>query len=232
MYIDSGVTRGISRSEEKMILHTMVAVMLFTAVGFPLAAQNESGDDTWEGYVFTESKTAFERSSGSRSRFVPSVTSFGSGGIGYVALPSPGAFSLQFGAGVYSLTDVPERRFRNTLVNETALAVPMYTGMRYDMYRAVDRSLDYTIFGSLIGGPVVGMSIPHQSGIANSMEALQLRWGAGGQAALGIEVFFSERWAGYAQLGVDGMGFTRRLGGERGYFGPAVGLGFGRILGR
>ncbi len=207
-------------------------VMVFVFFILPLSAQDVDKDDVYERYVFTESESAFQHSQSSRTRFIPGVSSFGSGGIAYYTMPSLRPFSWQFGLGLISINDVPDRHYRGTLVNETALAMPLYTGFRYDLYRSSEESIDYTFFSSFIGGPVIGMGIPDRSGFSNSMQATQFRWGAGGQVALGIEIFFGERWAGYVQAGVDAVGFTRPLGAQKGYLGPAIGLGFGRLLGR
>ncbi len=217
-----------------MKLHSLAVVVLLM-VGFcvlPLAAQENQEEKSYAQYVFNESETVFRQQQSSRSRFVPGVSSYGSGGIAYYTLSSLSPLSWQFGTGIFSISDVPDRHYRGTLVDETALAMPIYTGIRYDLYRASDEVIEYTVFSSFIGGPVVGMAIPNASGFANTLAATQFRWGAGGQAALGIEVFFGERWAGYVQAGVDAVGFTRPLGAEKGYLGPAIGLGFGRILGR
>ncbi len=215
--------------------HSALAVVVLTAIGFlvlPLAAQETVEEKSYTQFVFGESELAFRQQQSNRTRFIPGVSTYGSGGIAYYTLHSLSPFSWQFGAGFFSFNDVPDRHYRGTLVDETALALPIYTGIRYDLYRASDQVVDYTVFSSFIGGPVIGMAIPDGSGFANVLSATQFRWGAGGQAALGIEVFFSERWAGYVQAGVDAVGFTRPLGGEKGYLGPAIGLGFGRILGR
>lgn len=187
---------------------------------------------SYEHYVFTESESAFQFQRERQSRFVPSVSTFASGGTAYFTLPSLSPLSWQFGVGVFSFADVPDRQYRGTLVRETALAFPMYAGMRYDLYRSADTSVDYVLFGTLIGGPVFGLAIPDRSGFNNRLEAMQMRWGGGGQVAIGLEVFFSERWAGYIQGGVDAVGFTRTFGSERGYVGPTIGIGFGRIIGR
>lgn len=209
------------------------AVLLSVCILFsPLSAQETEDGETYDRYVFTESEAAFQQHPERRTRFVPGVSSFGSGGIAYYTMPSLSPLSWQFGVGIMSISDVPDRHYRGTLVNETALALPLYTGIRYDLHRSGDESISYSIFSSFIGGPVIGMGIPDRSGFTNSVQAAQFRWGAGGQAALGIEVFFSERWAGYVQAGIDAVGFTRPLGSDKGYLGPAIGLGFGRILGR
>jgi len=210
-----------------------VSILLFFGVFLlPLTAQETEQEEAYRQYVFSESETAFRQQPSSRTRFVPGVSSFGSGGIAYYTMASLSPLSWQFGTGLFSFSDVPDRRYRGTLVNETALALPLYAGVRYDLYRSGQESIHYAIFSSFIGGPVIGMGIPGRSGFTNSFQAAQLRWGAGGQAALGIEVFFSGRWAGYVQAGVDAVGFTRPLGADKGYFGPAIGLGFGRVLGR
>lgn len=198
----------------------------------PVSAQDPEQLNNYDRYVFRESETLFQQNQSGRARFLPGVSSFGSGGIGLFSLPSLSPFSWQFGAGLFSISGVADRQYRSTLVNERALALPLYTGVRYDVYRGSGGSVNYAIFGSLIGGPVIGMSVPDRSGFSATLEATKFRWGAGGQAALGFEMFFSERWAGYVQAGVDAVGFTRELGSEKGYFGPAFGLGFGRLLGR
>lgn len=210
-------------------------IAVLAAIGFmfyPLAAQEAEEKESYDRYVFTESETAFQQHQERRTRFIPAVSTFGSGGIAYYTMPSLSPLSWQLGIGILSFNDVPERQFRGTLVNETALALPLYTGFRYDFYRSNLETLNYSVFTSIIGGPVLGMGIPGGANFSNSMEGAQLRWGAGGQAALGVEVFFSERWAGYVQGGVDAVGFTRQLGAHKGYLGPAIGLGFGRVIGR
>jgi hypothetical protein len=207
-------------------------VLIFGLCAHHLNAQEPEREETYRQYVFKESETVFQYQRSARTRFVPGVSSFGSGGIALYTMPSYNPLSWQFGIGLFSFNDVPDRHYRGTLVSETVLALPLYTGIRYDLYRAGAKSIHYTVFSSFIGGPVIGMGIPDRSGFTNSLEAAHVRWGAGGQAALGIEVFFSERWAGYIQAGIDAVGFTRTLGTEQGYLGPAIGLGFGRVLGR
>lgn len=212
---------------------SIVIILLFSGLFFlPIAAQEAERHEDYREYVFRESEAAFQQESFSRTRFVPGVSTFGSGGIAYYTMASLSPLSWQFGSGMFSISDIPDRQYRGRLVNETALALPLYTGIRYDLYRSGDEATHFALFSSVIGGPVIGMGIPDRSGFTNSIQGAQLRWGGGGQAVLGIEVFFTERWAGYVQAGVDAVGFTRPLGASKGYFGPAFGLGFGRVLGR
>ena len=216
----------------KLSVRVFPLFAVFVLFILPLSSQEAEQEEVYERYVFSESEAAFKQHQSSRTRFIPGVSSFGSGGVAYYTLASMSPLNWQFGTGMFIFSDVPDRNYAGTLVDERALALPLYTGVRYDLYRSTEATLDYAIFSSLVGGPVIGMGIPDRSGFANSISAAQFRWGAGGQASLGIEMFFSERWAGYIQAGVDAVGFTRPLGGEKGYLGPAFGLGFGRILGR
>ena len=207
-----------------------ILVLIFGLIG-TLSAQDPDHD--YSAYVYTESDAAFHSNNReSRTRFLPSVSTFGSGGIAYYTLPSISASSWQIGTGMFAFSSVPDRYYRGPVANETALALPLYTGIRHDFYRTSERTLAFALFGSLIGGPVIGMNIPEGTGFSNSFGTMQVRWGAGGQAALGAELFFSDRWAGYVQVGVDAIGFTRNLGDRSSYFGPAIGLGFGRVIGR
>jgi len=216
--------------KQKLVSLSLIAFFLFCIL--PLKAQDTDETKTYDRYVFSESDAAFRQHQSNRTRFMPGVSSFGSGGIAYYTLASLSPLNWQFGTGMFVFNDVPDRHYGGTLVDETALALPLYTGIRYDLYRSSDAVLDYALFSSIIGGPVIGMGIPNQAGFVDNLSGTQFRWGAGGQLSLGLEMFFSERWAGYVQAGVDAVGFTRPLGGEKSYFGPAVGLGFGRIIGR
>ncbi len=190
-------------------------------------------EESYRTYVYSESNAAFHADRYSASaRFVPNVTTFGSGGVAYYSLPSFGTVSWHFGFGLYGLTDLPDRFYRGTLVDQRALAVPLYTGIKYDLLRTAGETIDLTLFTTLIGGPVFGMQMPATSDVRSDLAAMQLRWGLGGQSMLGVEVMFGEYWSGYMQAGVDMIGFTRDLGGKSAYFGPAFGLGIGRVIGR
>jgi hypothetical protein len=214
-----------------IILFCVIAALI--TMSAPAISQVEEEAESYREYVFAESMSAFSASSKeSRTRFVPSVATFGSGGVAYYTLPSLTSLSWQLGIGIYAMNDIPDRYYRGTLVDQTALALPLYTGFKYDLYRTNSRSIDMVFFTSLIGGPVIGMQMPVSDRSRPDFSATQFNWGAGAQSTLGIEFMFSENWAGYLQGGVDIIGFSRKLGDKATYFGPVVGLGVGRVIGR
>jgi hypothetical protein len=211
----------------------LLSTLLIIAGTTSALSQAEENAESYRQYVFTESQTAFSASSKeSGTRFIPNVTTFGSGGVAYYSLPSLSPMSWQFGIGIYAMSDIPDRYYRGTLVDQTALALPLYTGFKYDLYRTRSASFDMVLFTSLIGGPVIGMQMPVTDRLRTDFSAMQFSWGAGAQSTLGIEVMFTENWAGYLQGGVDLIGFSRKLGDKSTYFGPVIGLGIGRVIGR
>jgi hypothetical protein len=183
--------------------------------------------------VSAEQRLAFARSSYGQSMGALNVTSFGLAGRGYFTLGGRrGSSAMELSTGLtYAnpslITDTYLGGYR---YEQGLFMIPLYFGMRYNLFDGQAGTVDWSHFVRGGAGPVVGMLTPLGLEFFESLSHISFHWGLGGYAATGMEFIFDRTYSFFVQAGLDYTGFFHPVGG-RTYFGsPSFAIGFGRLI--
>lgn len=217
----------------------VVTVLLFAC---PVLAQDQSpslpsaippGIARVSPIVSAEQRLAYARSSYGQSLGALNFTSFGLAGKGYFNLGGRrGAASTELSTGLtYAnpslITDTYLGGYR---YEQGLFMVPVYLGMRYNLFVGQAGAVDWSHFIRGGAGPVVGMLTPLGLEFFESLSHISFHWGIGGYAATGLEFIFDQSYSFFFQAGLDYTGFFHPVGGQT-YFGsPSFAIGFGRLI--
>jgi hypothetical protein len=223
----------------------MKAFVLFViAVLFacPLLAQEQSSSlpsPTLPGIarvsplVSAEKRLAFARSSFGQSLGALNVSSFGLAGRGYFSIggrQGGSTMELSTGLGYANPSLISDTYLGGYRYAQGLFMVPIYFGMRYNLFEGQAGNVDWIHFLRGGAGPVVGMLTPLGLEFFESLSRLSFHWGLGGYAATGLEFIFDRDYSFFLQAGIDYTGFFRPVG-DRTYFGsPSFAIGFGRLI--
>ncbi len=161
------------------------------------------------------------------------VTSFSIGGRGYFSLGGQrGASVLELSTGLVAANAslIPETYLRGYRYSQGLFMIPVYLGMRYNLFDGQAGAMDWSHFirGGL--GPVMGMLTPLGLEFFESMSRTSFHWGAGGYALTGLEFTFDQSYNVFLQAGLDYTTFFHPVGDRRYFGGPSFAIGFGRLI--
>lgn len=183
--------------------------------------------------VTAEKRLAYARSSYGQSLGALNVTSFGLAGRGYFTIGGRrGSSTTEFSTGLsYANSSLITDTYLGGYRYEQGLfMVPLYFGLRYNLFEGRAGTVDWSHFVRGGAGPVIGMLTPLGLDFFELLNRISFHWGLGGYAATGLEFVFDQSYSVFLQAGVDYTGFFHPVG-DRSYFGsPSFAIGFGRLI--
>ena len=183
--------------------------------------------------VSAEQQLAHARSSYGQSLGSLTVSSYGLAGRGYFRLGRQRGASmteLSTGLGYANSSFVSDTYLAGYRYEQGLFMIPVYLGMRYNLFEGQAGATDWSHFVRGGAGPVVGMLTPVGLEFFESLSHISFHWGLGGYAATGLEFTFDQTYSFFLQAGIDYTGFFHPVG-DRTYFGgPSFAIGFGRLI--
>jgi hypothetical protein len=183
--------------------------------------------------VSAEQQLAHARSSYGQSLGSLTVSSYGLAGRGYFRLGGRNSAvmtELSTGLGYANSSFVSDTYLGGYRYDRGLFMIPLYIGIRYNMFEGQAGAADWCNFLRGGAGPVAGMLTPIGLEFFESLSHISFHWGLGGYAATGLEFTFDQSYSFFLQAGVDYTGFFHPIG-ERTYFGgPSFAIGFGKLL--
>lgn len=161
-----------------------------------------------------------------------SVTDFGLAGRTYFSLGTRANTTpeLSFGFIRMNSSILPQVSLAGYVYSQGLFILPVYLGVRYNLYEERNSSFEWSWYVRGGGGPAIGMLTPLGLGFFDSIDRMTFHFGAGAYAATGLEFIFSEYMTFFIQGGADYVGFFNDIGGRQNFVGPTLSIGFGKLL--
>jgi len=199
----------------------------------PLTSAMPPGIARVSPIVSAEQRLSHARSSYGQSLGSLTVSSYGLAGRGYFRLgrqTGPSVMELSTGLGYVNSSIVSDTYLGGYRYDQGLFMLPIYFGLRYNLFEGQAGALDWSHFIRAGAGPVVGMLTPVGLEFFESLSHISFHWGLGGYAATGLEFVFDQSYSFFVQAGLDYTGFLHPVGG-RTYFGsPSFAIGLGRLV--
>ncbi|MDH3252570.1 MAG: hypothetical protein OEM41_07245 [Ignavibacteria bacterium] len=161
-----------------------------------------------------------------------SVTDFGFAGRTYFSLGTRAETTPELSVGFIKMnsSSLPPIALNGYIYSQGLFILPVYVGVRYNLYEDRTSSFEWSWYVRGGGGPAVGMLTPVGLGFFDSLNRMTFHFGAGAYAATGLEFIFNEYMTFFIQGGADYVGFFSEVGSRQNFVGPTLSIGFGKLL--
>jgi hypothetical protein len=161
-----------------------------------------------------------------------SVTDFGFAGRTYFSLGTRAETTPELSIGFIKMNSstLPGVSLAGYVYSQGLFILPVYLGVRYNLYEERVGSFDWSWYVRGGGGPAVGMLTPIGLGFFDSLNRTTFHFGAGAYGATGLEFIFNEYLTFFVQGGADYVGFFSDVGSRQNFVGPTLSIGFGKLL--